>query len=54
MDEQAVPSTKRFKEDPVKIIHITELKRNGSSNYFSGDEANVSQVLGIHFSDKNH
>lgn len=45
MDVEAGPSLKRFEceEAVTKTIHITEIKRNGSSEYIvSSDGVNVS------------
>lgn len=50
MDVQAGPSAKRFRKDEalVKIIYISELKRNGSTQYFSQKGANVSELIGMY------
>lgn len=46
MDEQPGPSAKRSKPDqaPSGIIYVSELKRNGSSQYFSQSGAKVSEM----------
>lgn len=46
MDEHAESLAKRSRQDegPLKIIHISELKRNGLSKYFSRNGANVSKI----------
>lgn len=46
MDVGAGPSIKRFKydKDVTKTVHITEIKRNGSSEYVSLGGVNVSNL----------